>query len=299
MKILIVDLSITSNSELTSTINIEKNETALSRYYGGNADYLPERFPSSVTEECEFHLNTLKKFNPEIVVTSECSDRLFPVIKACRSYKSAKIVNFISPEFKGIISDFSNAGRYYTFASEIYCRRMTMLTNACDLTIFNDAESAKYMTKLGIDGTKISQNPSKPNDLFESVKTQKGDCSASKITDSDFKLFEIFMSIYNSEDNYNTIIDYLQHNRFNKVLLYGAGPKGVSFLRLARNSGIEVDAFLDSNPQKWGSIVDGVAVKGPKDIDKNNSIIVITSTFKTQILDNLLKMDVPLDRIVF
>ncbi len=51
-----------------------------------------------------------------------------------------------------------------------------------------------------------------------------------------------------------------------KVVLWGVGEQGKKLLATSRTRGIEVCAFCDNNPEKWGSSFDGVPIISPNDL---------------------------------
>lgn len=54
--------------------------------------------------------------------------------------------------------------------------------------------------------------------------------------------------------------------RHRRVIIAGAGRTGLELSRLLRARGVEVERFIDVNPKKVGTRIEGVAVVGPLDV---------------------------------
>lgn len=64
-----------------------------------------------------------------------------------------------------------------------------------------------------------------------------------------------------------------------KIILYGAGSAGIAFLYYLRGIGIYPKYFVDGNPLKHGTIVEGVEVISIQDIEKkvsSEALIIVT-----------------------
>lgn len=83
-----------------------------------------------------------------------------------------------------------------------------------------------------------------------------------------------------------------------RVLLFGAGLVGRQVLpKLGRH--VDVLAFIDNDPAKHGTRVDGVVVISPESIHEvQHDVVLITSTSMRDIQGQLLAMGVPRDRIM-
>jgi len=53
--------------------------------------------------------------------------------------------------------------------------------------------------------------------------------------------------------------------RHRRLIIAGAGRTGLQLARLLRGHGVEIERFLDVNPKKVGTRIEGIAVMGPDD----------------------------------
>lgn len=64
-----------------------------------------------------------------------------------------------------------------------------------------------------------------------------------------------------------------------KIVLYGAGSAGIAFLHYLQDVGIFPRYFVDGDPKKWGSVVEGVQVIAPDEVVKrvsDEALVIVT-----------------------
>ena len=84
-------------------------------------------------------------------------------------------------------------------------------------------------------------------------------------------------------DNINILYD-------NKIVLYGAGTRGVETLKKLKETGIPVAYFCDGDHQKCGVLVEGVEVLSLtqlKQLDEYEKLAIIISTDQMHVLDQI------------
>ncbi len=64
-----------------------------------------------------------------------------------------------------------------------------------------------------------------------------------------------------------------------KVSVFGCGEAGAECLKLFRQTGILPVCCWDNQKSRWGTYWKGIAVKNPADIHKDDSVVIITSTY--------------------
>ncbi len=94
------------------------------------------------------------------------------------------------------------------------------------------------------------------------------------------KIEDIFLE-FNKNNHEITIAEMKRdiNPYLDKILLYGAGSAGIAFLYYLREVGIEPVYFVDGNPQKKGSVVEGVEVIAISDIINkvgSDALIIVT-----------------------
>lgn len=70
----------------------------------------------------------------------------------------------------------------------------------------------------------------------------------------------------------------LTNSRLNaRIAIFGAGDHGKRVLRMLYSKGIEVDVFLDNDPKKWGSEIEGVQCVSLKDelCNRNETLVIM------------------------
>jgi len=67
----------------------------------------------------------------------------------------------------------------------------------------------------------------------------------------------------------------LMGGNINKIAIFGAGVYGRRMLQLLRSRNIDADVFIDNNPQKWGTRVEGVVCVSPEEGLKNKEEILV------------------------
>lgn len=81
------------------------------------------------------------------------------------------------------------------------------------------------------------------------------------------------------------------------VVIFGAGTGGKIVRWMLEDFGIPVEAFVDNNRDKWGTLQDDIPVISPESLQDDDREIVIASTWETEIRKQLMEMGVG-DRIV-
>lgn len=74
---------------------------------------------------------------------------------------------------------------------------------------------------------------------------------------------EIFKEYRKEKDNIEISIDRMKTelgSLTEKIVLYGAGSAGIAFLYYLRDIGIYPKYFADGNPEKWGTVCEGIPV---------------------------------------
>lgn len=96
---------------------------------------------------------------------------------------------------------------------------------------------------------------------------------------------DIFEEYYQKKDGTEISIEQMKLDMGDlseRIVLYGAGSSGIAFLYCLRGVGIEPKFFADGNPNKWGSLCEGIEIIDYKDIvprlGKNALVIVTINT---------------------
>lgn len=79
----------------------------------------------------------------------------------------------------------------------------------------------------------------------------------------------------------------MQKNEINYVI-YGASGGGRKVYYTLKNTGIDIDFFVDGDCSKWGSCFEGKDVKNPEEIDKNKHLIIIASELSQEAIEEKL-----------
>ena len=82
-------------------------------------------------------------------------------------------------------------------------------------------------------------------------------------------------------------IEYIRKQSKKKIILFGAGPSGIDFLKKAK---ITINYFIDNDKNLWGEKLLDFKIKDPKIIlreKKNNYLIIITSSALEEITKQL------------
>lgn len=81
------------------------------------------------------------------------------------------------------------------------------------------------------------------------------------------------------------------------VILFGAGLVGRQVVPVYKDK-VNIVCFADNDPKKKGKMVQGIKVISPDDIcNTTHDYVVISSTSIGQIMDQLLTMGIPRERI--
>ena len=70
-----------------------------------------------------------------------------------------------------------------------------------------------------------------------------------------------------------------------KISVWGAGNQGMNISRYLALKGIYIEKFIDNNPQKWGSKIDGVDVVSPNKL--SNIEIIVPNDYYQEIYEQL------------
>lgn len=85
-------------------------------------------------------------------------------------------------------------------------------------------------------------------------------------------------------------IQSLGENNIKRVMVYGAGIWGRAICFELQHRNIEVECFIDSNPQKWNTVINGVECKCVDDvIDKKNETLVVVAMRERRVVINKLQ----------
>ena len=93
---------------------------------------------------------------------------------------------------------------------------------------------------------------------------------------------EIFKEYQRKKDNIEISIDQMKTDlgsMAEKIVLYGAGSAGIAFLYYLRDIGIYPKYFADGNPEKWGTVCEGIPVIDYHEIKKKlgaNALVIVT-----------------------
>lgn len=77
------------------------------------------------------------------------------------------------------------------------------------------------------------------------------------------------------------------------VIIYGAGRMGKMFKTNLAKFGVDIIAFVDSNPDLWGRDIEGIKIISPKELIKNYSskpILIASLVYETEIYEKLSRM---------
>ncbi len=75
------------------------------------------------------------------------------------------------------------------------------------------------------------------------------------------------------------------------VVVFGASARGRGVLRYLKSKGIRCKFFVDNDKKKWGKVVDGLEVKPPDSISKDD-VVFVASAWCREILSQLEEMGV-------
>lgn len=73
------------------------------------------------------------------------------------------------------------------------------------------------------------------------------------------------------------------------IVIFGSGMNGKSIAQSLKARGIMPVCYADNEKDKWGTLVEGIAVKCPAEIDFGNVDAVVISPFKQTIVDEMRK----------
>ncbi|MCI9079825.1 MAG: glycosyltransferase family 4 protein [Lachnospiraceae bacterium] len=73
-----------------------------------------------------------------------------------------------------------------------------------------------------------------------------------------------------------------------EYVIYGASGGGRKVFFTLKNTGIDIDFFVDGDSSKWGSKFEGKDVKSPEEIDKNKHLIIIASELSQEVIEEKL-----------
>lgn len=79
----------------------------------------------------------------------------------------------------------------------------------------------------------------------------------------------------------------MQKNGMSYVI-YGASGGGRKVYYTLKNTGLDIDFFVDGDCSKWGSCFEGKDVKNPEEIDKNKHLIIIASELSQEAIEEKL-----------
>lgn len=68
-------------------------------------------------------------------------------------------------------------------------------------------------------------------------------------------------------------------------VIYGASGGGRKVYYTLKNTGLDIDFFVDGDCSKWGNCFEGKDVKNPKEIDKNKHLIIIASELSQEAIE--------------
>ena len=71
-------------------------------------------------------------------------------------------------------------------------------------------------------------------------------------------------------------------------VIYGASGGGRKVYYTLKNTGIDIDFFVDGDCSKWGSCFEGKDIKNPEEIDKNKHLIIIASELSQEAIEEKL-----------
>ncbi len=71
-------------------------------------------------------------------------------------------------------------------------------------------------------------------------------------------------------------------------VIYGASGGGRKVFFTLKNTGIDIDFFVDGDSSKWGNSFEGKDVKNPEEIDKNKHFIIIASELSQEDIEEKL-----------
>lgn len=71
-------------------------------------------------------------------------------------------------------------------------------------------------------------------------------------------------------------------------VIYGASSGGEKVFHTLQNTGIDIDFFVDSNPEKWGSFLKGKPVREPEALDTDRHFVVIASELNQEKIEERL-----------
>lgn len=78
------------------------------------------------------------------------------------------------------------------------------------------------------------------------------------------------------QENYDGFFAWFTQNRAllsdHRLYIWGAGIRGTSFGILLREQGVHDFTFVDSNPEKWGGLIDQAPIISPQELELNRTI---------------------------
>lgn len=74
-----------------------------------------------------------------------------------------------------------------------------------------------------------------------------------------------------------------------RYVIYGASGGGRKVFHTLRNTGIDIDFFVDGNPEKWGSCFEGKLVREPEAVEVDRHFVVIASELNQEKIEERLE----------
>lgn len=138
--------------------------------------------------------------------------------------------------------------------------------------------------------------------LRETVTIRSGDSSprwvsAQKESDRLMRMVRALMAISGKAKKYRTLFNpydkiYPDLTEENRVAIWGVGEGGKRTMDLARRFDWDVVSFIDSNEELWGQRFEGVEIRSPDDLSKEEMdwIIVASTVGRRPIMERLDQM---------
>lgn len=80
----------------------------------------------------------------------------------------------------------------------------------------------------------------------------------------------------------------IEQSNEKQYVIYGASSGGKKVFRTLQSTGIDIDFFVDSNPQKWGNYLEGKPIRKPETLNKKKHLIIIASELNQESIEESL-----------
>lgn len=105
------------------------------------------------------------------------------------------------------------------------------------------------------------------------------------LSDKHLEMFLVMDKWFQKERKGITVAAYLRENKFYNISIYGIGYIGVNFYEYLKKEGFEINNLIDQND---GRIIDGIEIRTMDDEYAPTDVIIVTSIYYFDELENML-----------